>query len=76
MTGSRTRSTEVTMPTEERDDEQLETEAEERAADEGMLAPEEDSETWGELESTKLDDDDEELGTDGKDISGPVAGDD
>jgi hypothetical protein len=34
----------------------LDEEAEERAAGEGMLAPEEDPETWGELESEKLDD--------------------
>jgi hypothetical protein len=36
--------------------EELDAEAEERAADEGMLPPEEDAETWGELESEKLDD--------------------
>ena len=35
----------------------------------GMLAPEEDAEAWGELESTKLGDEDEDPGTDGADIS-------
>jgi hypothetical protein len=44
------------------DDEELDTEAAERAANEGMLAPEEDPETWGELESEKLDDGDEDEG--------------
>lgn len=39
-------------------DEELDEEAEKRAANEGMLAPEEDSGTWGELESEKLDDGD------------------
>jgi hypothetical protein len=37
------------------DDEDLDAEAEERAADEGMPPPEEAPETWGELESEKLD---------------------
>ena len=37
-------------------DEELDAEAEERASAEGMLAPEEDPETWGELESEKLED--------------------
>jgi hypothetical protein len=41
------------------DDEELDAEAAARAADEGMLPPEEDPETWGELESEKLDDGDE-----------------
>jgi hypothetical protein len=37
--------------------EKVDEEAEERAANEGMLAPEEDPDTWGELESEKLGDD-------------------
>jgi hypothetical protein len=41
------------------DDEELDAEAVERAADEGMLAPEDDPKTWGELESEKLDDGEE-----------------
>jgi hypothetical protein len=49
-----------TDPAADREDlepgEGLDEKAEERAADEGMLAPEEDPDTWGELESEKLDD--------------------
>jgi hypothetical protein len=67
----------------EPDDEELDAEAEERAADEGMPPPDEAPETSGELESQKLDDGrlpshsrNDELGTDGADISGPVPGDD
>jgi hypothetical protein len=42
------------------DDEELDAEAADRAAGEGMLAPEEDPATWGELEPEKLEDSDEE----------------
>ena len=56
-------------------DEALDSEAGERAADEGMPAPEDDPETWGELESEKLDEGDRR-GTESADISGPVPGDD
>ena len=56
-------------------DEGLDAEAGERAADEGMLAPEEDPDTWGELESEKLDGD-TATGAESADISGAVPGDD
>lgn len=64
---------------------ELDAEAEEeRAVDEGMASPEEDPESWGELESQKLHESgrpmdtgkDHDLGADGADISGPVPGDD
>jgi hypothetical protein len=52
------------MPSEEPEDEQLEVEAQERASDEGMLPPDEEPGTRG------------DLGRDGADVSGTVPGDD
>jgi hypothetical protein len=60
----------------EPDDDQLDAQAKERASDEGMPAPDQARKAPGEFELPSRRGNDDELGTDGADISGPVAGDD